>query len=149
LSNILPISQNIPLGKQLKICKKLPGTLPETLPEQTTGTKIMTKNKRSVTIIDVAEAAGVSISTVSWVLNKKDDVSEATFQRVEEVIAEFGTSSSLAARSMRSRQTNVIGLIMPDVDDPFSVEVSEELIKLLLNINKDGSDFTPKTADEI
>ena len=38
---------------------------------------------------------------------------------------------------------------MPDVDDPFSVEVSEELIKLLLNINKDGSDFTPKTADEI
>ena len=97
----------------------------------------------------MAEAAGVSISTVSWVLNKKDDVSEATFQRVEEVIAEFGTSSSLAARSMRSRQTNVIGLIMPDVDDPFSVEVSEELIKLLLNINKDGSDFTPKTADEI
>jgi len=96
----------------------------------------MTKNKRSVTIIDVAEAAGVSISTVSWVLNNKDDVSEATFQRVEEIIAEFGTSSSLAARSMRSRQTNVIGLIMPDVNDPFSVEVIRGVNQAIVEYKK-------------
>lgn len=83
----------------------------------------MAKNKRSVTIIDVARAAQVSVSTVSRVINNKDDVSEATYRRVNEVIAELGYAQSLAARSMRSRKTRVIGLIMPDVDDPFSVEV--------------------------
>lgn len=83
----------------------------------------MSRSKRSVTIIDVARAANVSVSTVSRVINNKDDVSAATYARVNEVIAELGYAQSLAARSMRSRKTGVVGLIMPDVDDPFSVEV--------------------------
>ena len=98
---------------------------------------MMTNQKRSVTIIDVAEAAGVSVSTVSRVLNNKDDVSEETFHRVEEVIADLGYSSSLAARSMRSRTTNVIGLIMPDVDDPFSIEVIRGVNQAIVELEYD------------
>lgn len=83
----------------------------------------MSRRKGNVTIADVARAAGVSVSTVSRVLNDKDDVAAETYERVQAVIKELGYTSSLAARSMRSRRTNVIGLIMPDVEDPFSVQV--------------------------
>jgi transcriptional regulator with XRE-family HTH domain len=86
----------------------------------------MNKTKRSknpVKIQDVAAEAGVSVSTVSRVLNDKDDVSLETFNRVTEVINNLGYTSSLAARSMRSQKTNVIGLIMPDAGEPFPIEV--------------------------
>lgn len=81
------------------------------------------RKRNSITIHDVARAAGVSVSTVSRVLNEKDDVAAETYNRVTEVISELGYTSSLAAKSMRSRKTNVIGMIMPDVQNPFSVQV--------------------------
>ena len=83
----------------------------------------MRRNKRSITIQDVATAAGVSVSTVSRVLNDKDDIAPETYERVKNIITEMGYTSSLAARSMRSLRTNVLGLIMPDAGDPFPIEV--------------------------
>lgn len=81
------------------------------------------RSKKTPTIQDVAQTAGVSVSTVSRVLNDKDDVAPETYERVQSVIKELGYTSSLAARSLRSRRTNVIGLIMPDVEFPFAIEV--------------------------
>ena len=81
------------------------------------------RNRKSITIHDVAEAAGVSVSTVSRVQNDKDDVAPETYERVQRVISEMGYASSLAARSMRSQRTNVIGVIMPDVASPYCIEV--------------------------
>jgi LacI family transcriptional regulator len=81
------------------------------------------RNKRSIRIQDVATAAGVSVSTVSRVLNDKDDIAPETYERVKTIIAEMGYASSLAARSMRSSRTNVVGLIMPDAGEPFPIEV--------------------------
>ncbi len=83
----------------------------------------MPRKKSAVTIQDVADAAGVSVSTVSRVLNGKDDVSQVTKDNVQRVIEELGYTSSLAARSMRSHSNNVIGVLMVDVSDPFSAEV--------------------------
>jgi LacI family transcriptional regulator len=80
------------------------------------------KSRRITTIHDVAEAAGVSVTTVSRVLNDKDDVAKDTYERVQKVIGELGYTSNLAARSMRSLRTNVIGLIMPDAGEPFPIE---------------------------
>jgi LacI family transcriptional regulator len=79
--------------------------------------------KLVVTIRDVAKTAGVSVSTVSRVLNDKDDVAPETYKKVQCVIRELGYTSSLAAKGMRSRRTNVIGLTMPDVGDPFGIQV--------------------------
>lgn len=78
---------------------------------------------RSVTIHDVARAAGVSISTVSRVLNGKEDVADETRQRVWAAVAALGYTSNLAARSMRSRRTGLLGLILPDVGHPFAIEI--------------------------
>ncbi|MGD8792969.1 MAG: LacI family DNA-binding transcriptional regulator, partial [Anaerolineae bacterium] len=69
----------------------------------------MKRTGTAITIRDVAKAAGVSVSTVSRVLNDKDDVAPETYDRVQRIIQELGYASSLAARSMRSRRTNVIG----------------------------------------
>jgi len=73
-----------------------------------------------VTIRDVARQAGVSVSTVSRVLNDKDDVALETAAAVRRVIEELGYASSMAARSLRSRTTNVVGLIVPDLWHPFT-----------------------------
>lgn len=83
----------------------------------------MVKKKRTVTIQDVAKEAGVSVSTVSRVLNGKDDVALETIEKVQEVVRALCYASSLAARGMRSLRTNVIGLIMPDVGSPYCIEV--------------------------
>ena len=83
----------------------------------------MDDSRSTVTIRDVAKTAGVSVSTVSRVLNGKDDVSSATQVKVRKVIDELGYASSLAASSMRSRKSNVLGLVMIDLGDPFSMEI--------------------------
>ncbi len=83
----------------------------------------MSRLKTSLTIRDVAKACGVSVSTVSRVLNDKDDVSAETYEKVRRVIAELGYTSSLAATSMRSRRTNVIGVLIIDLSDSFSLEL--------------------------
>jgi LacI family transcriptional regulator len=83
----------------------------------------MMKKRRSVTIQDVARNAGVSVSTVSRVLNGKVDVSEETQVRILSVIDDLGYTTNLAARSMRSQKKNLIGLIMPDIAYPFAIEV--------------------------
>lgn len=79
--------------------------------------------KSTVTIRDVAKTAGVSVSTVSRVLNDKDDVAPETYDKIQTVIQELGYTSSLAAKSMRSHRTNVIGLVVPDVGDSFTIQV--------------------------
>ena len=75
-----------------------------------------------VTIGDVAERAGVSIATVSRVVNERYGVRRATIARVQEVIDELGYESSLVARSLRSQRTNVIGILVADIE-PFSAEL--------------------------
>ncbi len=83
----------------------------------------MRKKKRTVTIQDVAKEAGVSVSTVSRVLNGKVDVASETQERIRSVIDNMGYATNLAARSMRSHKKNLVGLIMPDIAYPFAVEV--------------------------
>jgi LacI family transcriptional regulator len=75
-----------------------------------------------VTIADVAEHAGVSVSTVSKVINDRYGVAESTFARVRGVIDELGYHASLAGQSLRSRRTNVIGVLVRDLE-PFSAEL--------------------------
>jgi LacI family transcriptional regulator len=95
------------------------------------------KSRRITTIHDVAEAAGVSVTTVSRVLNDKDDVAKDTYERVQKVIGELGYTSNLAARSMRSLRTNVIGLIMPDAGEPFPIEVMRGVNSAIAELNYD------------
>jgi len=75
-----------------------------------------------VTITDVARDAGVSVATVSKVINGRYGVAPATTERVQEVIDRLGYETSLVARSLRSRRTNVIGILVAEFE-PFSTEI--------------------------
>lgn len=75
-----------------------------------------------VTIADVAAEAGVSVATVSKVINRRYGVAADTLQRVQAVIDQLGYESSLVARSLRSARTNVIGILVADIE-PFSAEL--------------------------
>jgi LacI family transcriptional regulator len=71
------------------------------------------------TISDVAREAGVSTVTVSRVLNNAPNVNRATRRRVEEAIQELGYVPLAAARSLRSKRTRSLALILPDITNPF------------------------------
>ena len=77
---------------------------------------------RRVTIGDVAAQAGVSIATVSKVINGRYGVAAETLARVQAVIDELGYESSIVAQSLRSHRTNVIGIVVADIE-PFSAEL--------------------------
>ncbi|GAB4579474.1 MAG: LacI family DNA-binding transcriptional regulator [Anaerolineales bacterium] len=114
----------------------------------------MKRQRKSVTIYDVAQAAGVSVSTVSRVLNGKTDVSDDTFQQVQQVIKELGFVSSLAAKGMRSHRTNVIGLIMPDVASLYSFEILQGVNRAIAQLHYDlivytsGDSFQNDSAEK-
>jgi len=75
-----------------------------------------------VTIRDVAAQAGVSVATVSKVINNRYGVAAATYARVQAVIADMGYEASLVAQSLRNLRTNVIGILVADLE-PFSTEL--------------------------
>ncbi len=75
-----------------------------------------------VTMQQVAAEAGVSVSTVSKVINDRYGVASETSRVVTEVIERLGYEASLVARSLRNRRTNVIGVLVADFE-PFSTEV--------------------------
>ncbi|NHN34932.1 LacI family DNA-binding transcriptional regulator [Paenibacillus agricola] len=78
---------------------------------------------RKITINDVAEKAGVSRQTISRVLNNKGDVNETTRKRVLRIIEELDFQPSMQARSMVTRKTNTIALLIPDITNPFFSEI--------------------------
>jgi len=92
---------------------------------------MMTPESR-VTIGDVAAKAGVSIATVSRVMNGRYGVSDATTERVRAVIDDLGYESSLIARSLRSQRTNVIGILVSGIE-PFSAELLKGAATALQN----------------
>ncbi len=73
---------------------------------------------------DVAAMAGVSIGTVSNVLNRPTKVSTDTRERVERAIRELGFIPSAPARNLRTKHARVLGLIVPDIGNPFFTEVA-------------------------
>jgi LacI family transcriptional regulator len=71
------------------------------------------------TVRDVAKQAGVAPITVSRVVNNSGYVSEETRARVEAAIADMGYVPNVLARSLRSRRTDTLALILTDISNPF------------------------------
>lgn len=77
-----------------------------------------------VSVRDVAKAAKVSVGTVSNVLNHPDVVSASTRSRVQLTIKELGFVPNGSARQLRSGYSRTLGLVVPDVGNPFFTEVA-------------------------
>lgn len=79
---------------------------------------------RGTSIRDVAERAGVSVGTVSNVLNEPSRVSPTTVDRVRKAIAELGYVRNEAARQLRAGRSSTVGLVVLDVRNPFFTDVA-------------------------
>lgn len=81
------------------------------------------------TIHDVARAAGVSIKTVSNVLNDNPKVGPETRLRVRRLVDEMGYRPNLSARGLRSGKTGVIGLAVPSLRETYFAELADSVIR--------------------
>lgn len=89
-----------------------------------------TNNKPKIQ--DVARLAGVSIATVSHVMNGTKNVSQGTRDKVEAAIQELGYQPNVAARTLKSRQSRIIILIMPDITSFFFAEIIEVVENIMM-----------------
>ena len=71
------------------------------------------------TIKDVAKEAGVSIATVSRVVNKSPQASKSAVETVTKAMKKLGYRRNESARALVSQKTNTIGVLVGDVSDPF------------------------------
>lgn len=77
---------------------------------------------KTLSIKDIAVEAGVSITTVSFIINgkaKEKSISEAVIKKVEKIIVESGYKPNQIARSLRTGNSNIIGLIIEDISNSF------------------------------
>lgn len=80
-------------------------------------------NRRSVSIQDIAEAAGVSHSTVSRALHNSDLIRPEVRQRIQQLAHEMGYTPNAVAQSLKGQRTNTIGLVITSIADPFAGRV--------------------------
>jgi DNA-binding LacI/PurR family transcriptional regulator len=78
-----------------------------------------------VTMRDVAQRAGVSIATVSFVLNDTKPVTAATREKIEQAMAELGFRRNMVARALASRKTRIIAMAYPALDHKFGFSAAE------------------------
>jgi LacI family transcriptional regulator len=135
--------------------------------------KPRTNKGRAASIYDVARESAVSVFTVSEVVNKKSHVSKKLRDRVEETIRKLNYRPNLIARSLAKQRTHTIGMIVPDIANPFfpmvvrgaedaaqkhgynlllcnsddSLEKEERAIELLLSKRVDGILLTKAAED--
>ncbi|MFD2831164.1 LacI family DNA-binding transcriptional regulator [Corticicoccus populi] len=79
------------------------------------------------TIYDVAQKSNVSIATVSKVINNKGGVGEKTRKRVLEAMAELDYHPNLAASVLMGKNTKTIGLLIPDLANPYFSEIAKSI----------------------
>ena len=97
--------------------------------------RIRTEERRDmdnrVTIKDVAREAGVSISTVSRVMNNSAPVDETMRQRVLEAMELIGYTPNLVARSLKSNDSSLVAYVVSNTADPFFTNISRAIEEVM------------------
>ena len=91
-------------------------------------------SSREPTLADVARLAGVSLTTVSRVLNNRGYLSEKTKRRVADAIETLGYRPNSLARALHGMRTQTVGLIVPTVSLPFFGELAVEVENALAEV---------------
>lgn len=79
----------------------------------------MNEDRKHLSLKDIAAIAGVSTATVSRILNRKGNYSPDTEKKVLAVASSYGYVPNLTAKSLRQAKSNTVGLIIPNVTNPF------------------------------
>lgn len=84
---------------------------------------------RRVTLKQVAQAAGVSLASASYAINGAGSVGEATREHVLKIAAQMGYRPNQSAKAMKTGRTGAIGLILPDLTNPFLPSLAQGVIQ--------------------
>jgi len=108
---------------------------------------------KKVTLKDIANELGVTVGTVSHVLNGRDDISEETKKKVLKTAKKLGYIPNASATSLRLGKTNTIAAIVPDISNPhisYQLKLIEDKMRLLnytvIILNTNESEETERDA---
>lgn len=87
---------------------------------------------KKLSMIDIAEMAGVSIATVSRVINGNGGYSKSTEEKVLNIIKEFGYMPNANAKSLRTNMSKSIGVVVPDITNEFFAKIVRRLNNFFL-----------------
>ncbi len=90
--------------------------------------------KSKVSIKDIAIKAGVSVATVSRVINNKGKYSNQTRERVLKVIEEYDYTPNMTAKALRIKRQQAIGVILPEVTNEFFAAITLEIQEKLFDL---------------
>ena len=96
------------------------------------------KERRGVTIMGVACASGVSYSTVLRVLSRYEFVKESTRNRVMEAVEHLDYVANLQARSLAGGCSQIIGLLVPNLDNGYGGTITQGIDQELAHANYDS-----------
>src|SRR4030042_5651740 len=87
--------------------------------------------QKSPTVVDVARHAGLSVTTVSRVLNNSGYYSPQTLEKVEQAVRLLDYRPNLNARSLKGKNTFLVGLIIPDLSNIFYTNLANKILACL------------------
>ena len=83
----------------------------------------MKKDEGQISMVDISRMAGVSVATVSWVINQNGRYSQETQRKVEEIIQKYNYVPNMAAKGLKTKKSNFIGIIVPDITNEFFARI--------------------------
>lgn len=89
-------------------------------------------NNKKISIVDIAKMAGVSIATVSRVLNQRGRYSRDTEKRILALVEEFDFTPNSVAQSLRTKKSQSIGVIVPDITNEFFARIVRSIENAVL-----------------
>ena len=92
----------------------------------------MKKEEKGLSIRDISRLSGVSIATVSRVINRNGRFSKDTEKRVLDIMEQYHYVPNMTARRLRTKEQNFIAIIIPDITNEFFARISQLLQELLL-----------------
>jgi LacI family transcriptional regulator len=87
--------------------------------------------KENISIKGISELAGVSIATVSRIINENGRYSKETEEKVKKIIAEYNYVPNMIAKGLRTQKMTNIGIIIPDITNEFFIKLAYEIEKEL------------------
>ncbi len=93
------------------------------------------KSKKNISIKELAALSGVSIATISRVINKKGGYSRETEERILALIKDKAYRQNVNARSLRTQKSQTIGVVLPDISNEFFAKIVQAIEKQAIKYN--------------
>ncbi len=93
------------------------------------------KNKKNISIKELAAISDVSIATVSRIINKKGGYSKETEEKVLKLIKNYDYKQNVNARSLRTKKSQTIGVIVPDISNEFFAKIIQAIERSAIKYN--------------